>query len=423
MLLLDRFRLFLIGLIAISVSLPMAWVSLGKLTLFLTCLVVLIIRSVNLTRNDALGELWTVRVVLLIVIWFALSLLWSNAPNDIAILALVKHSKLIEIALLVALLRSRQDATLALSAFALSQAFFIASSWLMVAGYRVPWATSQLADPLKNVVYSTYLDQTLMFSASGAVLWHLRSYWPRAQWLAGTVGLAAIINVLFFQDGKTGYLAALTALTLIVMWQIPRQWRLLGMVIAPVALALVAYNGSATIQGKVALVLSESHNYSAMGNSVTSSGFRLHAWRRSAQAIAESPLMGHGVGSWTSTVKRIEGTNADHIFGTNPSSNPHQEYLLWGVELGFGGALLLLSLLACLVRDALRFQSSIMRATISVTAVMAVGCLFNASLYDALIGDYFCISLGLLLALGVCTPLSEAERSKETLHPDKKAIA
>jgi hypothetical protein len=31
---------------------------------------------------------------------------------------------------------------------------------------------------------------------------------------------------------------------------------------------------------------------------------------------------------------------------------------------------------------------------------MAVACLFNSALYDDLMGDYFCVVLGLLMALG-----------------------
>jgi O-antigen ligase len=34
-------------------------------------------------------------------------------------------------------------------------------------------------------------------------------------------------------------------------------------------------------------------------------------------------------------------------------------------------------------------------------AVLAIACLFNSSLFDALIGEYFCIVIGLLLALGL----------------------
>jgi O-antigen ligase len=159
--------------------------------------------------------------------------------------------------------------------------------------------------------------------------------------------------------------------------------------------------GSAKIQEKAAQILSESQNYSAHGNNASSSGFRLHAWRRSIQAITEQPITGHGIGSWSQSVKRIEGEQADKIFGQGITGNSHQEYLFWGVELGVGGILLLLLLIAILIHDAMQFEQSVKQATLSVVAVMVVACLFNCSLYDALIGDFFCISLGLLLALGL----------------------
>ena len=101
------------------------------------------------------------------------------------------------------------------------------------------------------------------------------------------------------------------------------------------------------------------------------------------------------------SVKKIEGTNADQVFGRGASSNPHQEFLLWGVELGVGGILLLILLVAALIRDSWRFPRPVRQATLSVVAVMVVACFFNSSLYDALIGDFFCVTLGLLLALGV----------------------
>jgi O-antigen ligase len=121
------------------------------------------------------------------------------------------------------------------------------------------------------------------------------------------------------------------------------------------------------------------------------------------QAIWLAPVTGHGVGSWTVTIKRLEGPSADKVFGTNDASNPHQEYLLWGVELGLAGILLLLGVMGAALRDAQCFSRPIKRATVSLLAALAVACLFNSALYDALVGDYFCVALGLLMALGLRT--------------------
>jgi len=379
----------------------MAWISLGKLLLFVTCLVYLCLVLLRRTRDAAVRELWTVRAILLILITFALSLIWTEAPIDVALLAFTKHGKLLEIAMLVVLIRNAREAHIAMLAFFASQAFFILSSWVMATGFRVPWATSALEPQYQYVVYSTYLDQTLIFSVAAAVFWHLRQNWGSATWLAVALAVAAVANNLFLQEGKTGYIATLMFLTLAIMWEIPKKWRMFVFVLAPAAIGMAMYAGSGKFQAKVTQIMHESQNYSAQGDSASSSGFRLHAWRRSVEAIAEEPLTGHGVGSWTQSVKRIEGANANKVFGTGPSSNPHQQFLLWGVELGVGGTLLFILLLAALTRDAMRFPSPIQRATLSVVAVMVVACLFNSSLYDALIGDFFCVTLGLLLALGI----------------------
>ena len=82
-------------------------------------------------------------------------------------------------------------------------------------------------------------------------------------------------------------------------------------------------------------------------------------------------------------------------------SNPHQEYLLWGVELGVFGIILLLSFFICLLRDSLKFSINIQRSMIAVTLATACACLFNSTLYDGLIGDYFCVILGLIFAWGI----------------------
>lgn len=410
--LLDRLRLFLIGFVAVTVSLPMAWISLGKLVLFVTCLAYLVTQLIQNKSDVALTDLGSVRLILFIIAVFALSLCWSEAPGTMALLAFSKHSKLLEVVMLISLLRTRREALWILTAFLGGQTFLLLSSWLMVAGWRVPWATSHIFPEYKNVVFSTYLDQTLICSAAAAIFWHLRgilltTHWAKALFTA--MAVAGLFNVLFFQEGKTGYMAALTVLTLAVMWKIPRQWRFAALVVLPLSLGLLAYMGSAKIQQRVSKISSESENYREHGDSSSSSGFRLHAWRLSLQAIAQRPLIGHGVGSWAQTVKRIEGEQADKIFGAGLTGNGHQEYLFWGVELGVGGIFLLLLLIASLIRDAMRFEEPVKQATLSVVAVMVLACLFNSSLYDALIGDFFCVTLGLLLALGLRSLHSEQE--------------
>ena len=74
---------------------------------------------------------------------------------------------------------------------------------------------------------------------------------------------------------------------------------------------------------------------------------------------------------------------------------------MWAVQLGIGGLLLLLAFFGSLVRDAWPFPAAIRHATLSLVAMLAATCLFNSIIFDALIGDYFCVLLGLLLTLGL----------------------
>lgn len=145
----------------------------------------------------------------------------------------------------------------------------------------------------------------------------------------------------------------------------------------------------------------------------SSSGIRLHLWRRAVQSMAESPVLGSGIGSWTSEFNRLETQRASVPQQAAPLGNPHQEYLHWGVQLGIPGLLLLLALITAFWRDTLTMETPVAHAARSLIAALAVACLFNSSLYDALIGDFFCVALGLLLALGIHRPVAVAGRNPQ----------
>ena len=399
------FRLILACLVAVSVSLPMALISIAKVILVVSSLFYLGGLCWRLRPDIALRQLWTVPAVLVICLAFALSLVWTVADLGEALTIAVKHAKLIEIVLLVCLIRTAREARIAIGAFALGQAVYVFTAWLLVAGVPIAWADTHQG---RYVVFSSYLDQSLIFATSAGVIWHLRSLglWPR--WLAALVAVAALVNVLLFQQGRTGYLVAFAMIALAILWDLPRKWRLLCLVAVPTAVMAALYLGSATFQERVSKIVPEGQAYAYQSDIVTSSGWRLNAWHRSLQGMRESPLIGHGVGSWTDTAKRLEGSSAAKVFGSGNASNPHQEYLLWGVELGASGILLLVALMVCIFQDASGFETPVARSTLSVLAAMAIACLFNSALYDGLIGDFFVVTLGLLLALGVRMRLNPA---------------
>ena len=144
----------------------------------------------------------------------------------------------------------------------------------------------------------------------------------------------------------------------------------------------------------------EVQTYSAQQKSLTSSGIRLELWLKAIGIISAHPLAGLGVGSWSTEYNRLEHEkNAAHV-AINGNGNSHQEYLQWGVQLGLPGIVLLFGLFGSVFRDTWAMEPAVARTAQSALAAFMVACLFNSSLYDALIGDFFCVTLGLLLALG-----------------------
>lgn len=409
-------RLALVCLSAVSVSLPMAWISLAKVLVLVIGLGYLIFDTVRGRPDTALGAMWTPRVLVAITVAFAASLLWTGADMPSGLNTLLKHIKLVEIALLAVLVRSVAEARIAITAYVLGQGFLLLSSWLLFVGVPIPW---QAGSAVKYEVFSTYLDQSLMFATSAGVFWYLRAerLWPR--WVGMGLAVLALVNTLLLLEGRSGYLVALTTIALAIMWTMPRRLRVAALLITPVVLLLGLSLGSAKVHERVTKIFQESLNFAHTQQvaEADSSGWRLNAWLRSVQALQEKPLQGHGVGNWAPVVKRIQGSNADAIFGVGNHSNPHEEYLLWAVELGVGGALLLMGLFLCIVRDALRFPLPVQQALLGVAAATAVACLFNSALYDDLMGDYFCVSLGLLMALGLRSSSPPLNNIPHTMVP------
>lgn len=415
-----NFRLVLVCFAAVSVSLPIAWISLAKVLLVVAGLCYLMANTITGRGDLTITKGLTSKAILATLLLFFFSLLWTDIGMDIALLALVKHAKLIVIFLLIYLIRTQREARVGVIAFTAGQIFVLLSSWLLAADVPLPWVT----DPNgKYVVFSTYLDQSIMFATTAAVFWHLRQERLWLYWLAVILSVAALADTLLLLDGRTGYAVAIAMLSLAIMWAMPKHLRITALLVAPLLVLTGLYWGSTHLQSRVSKVFEESRNFSTQVETQTSSGWRLNAWQRSVEAIRENPWYGHGVGSWAITVKRLQGDTAAKTFGEGNASNPHQEYLLWGVELGVAGSLMFIALLLAMALDARRFRPPIQRAVWSTLTALAVACLFNSALYDDLMGDFFCVALGMLMALGFRSAYPQVNQAAAVAAQEHSQVA
>jgi O-antigen ligase len=403
-----NFRLLLVCALAASVGLPIGFLSLAKVALLLGTLFILLLSKQSSVATTAVKKPLTATIIFVILLAFAASLAWTSGSQTEALNSLSKYGKLLIIPILFILIQNRRDALYALTWFAAFQLFLVVSSWLLFLNFPVPWAISKTA-LLHNAVFSSYLDEGLMAAVFASLCWHLRALMPGkfGQRLAIVAMLLALFDVFFILEGRSGHVTAIVLMSLAVMWELPNRYRA-SVLFLPFVLLLALYTVSPKVQTRLEIVKLELQTFSLEEQNgddySSSSGTRLFFWSRAVQSINENPWFGSGIGSWSSEFNRIERLRNPSHQDIQPQGNPHQEYLQWGVQLGVPGVLMLVALMVSILRDTLGIDKQMTRATQSCLAALAMACMFNSSIYDALIGDFFCISIGLLLAAGRYTP-------------------
>lgn len=396
----NRGRLVVASLAAASAGLSVAIISLSKVLLVVTALFVLLKRNREVERVAPLAGMASPWLVVAVLFSFACSLFWTTADMSEALGSLGKYGKFLVIPAFLLMVRTRRDAAWVLGAFLGGQAFVLISSWLLFLDVPLVWATSRAAK-VSYAVFSSYLDQGIMSAVMGGVFWHLRLLAPSGPvfYIAIALSLLAFGNVFVVFTGRTGHLVGIAMLSLAVFWGLPKRFRMASLLLPPL-IFLAVYLGFDKVGQRFAMVKEEVTAYSARPESLTSSGARLSYWRASLEAIAEKPLLGYGVGSWSTEYQRIEQSRRGNSPGTGVG-NPHQEFLLWGVQLGAGGILLLAAWMIAVGHDFRGVEAPVARAGLSVLCALVLSCLLNSSIYDAYIGDFFCLSLGVLLVYGL----------------------
>lgn len=379
----------------------MALISIFKLLLFVGGMATLLFAQRAPGHGDTLAQTRTPVAVLATLFLFALSLLWTVAPQTDALGAIAKYGKLILILLMMALIQNRREAMYALAAFVAGQFFLLASSWMLFVQLPVPWATSD-ATLTEYAVFSSYIDQGVRNAVLAATCWHLRGLAPGryGRHIAIFLAAASLFSVFFLLSGRTGHIVGIALLSIAIMWELPKKYRPF-VVLLPFLLALALFFSSSKVRDRLTQVQTELQSYSSQTQPNTSSGIRLSLWRRAVESIAQHPFAGAGVGSWITESNRLQREQRPESNAIDGYGNPHQEYLLWGVQLGIPGIVAIVVLMLSVLVDTHRMETQYARAAQSSLLALAVACLFNSSIYDAIIGEFFCVSIGLLLALGL----------------------
>lgn len=112
---------------------------------------------------------------------------------------------------------------------------------------------------------------------------------------------------------------------------------------------------------------------------------RIVFYKNTINLIKQKPWFGWGTGSFRSVYQKLVDQN--HIFPTN---NPHNEYLLWGTQLGIFGIGLLLWWFYILFKTSFLITTEYEKYLLQITIIgVMIGCLANSWLMDFVPGNLF----------------------------------
>ena len=211
------------------------------------------------------------------------------------------------------------------------------------------------------------------------------------RWTAWGAALALSMTVIAHALSRNAQ-ALLPALGLVAVVVHFRAWRACAAGLAVTAvLAVAAWHLSPATRGRFDAVVTEAARVVSDGNYTTGVGERWRMASEAWQGMQNHPLLGTGVGSWLPRWREVAhetGGNLgpEALLRHIEINNPHNEYLLAGMEMGVPGLLILVWLLAALVSTGWRARSTAGGATVVLGASVALSALINAPLRDAALG-------------------------------------
>lgn len=225
----------------------------------------------------------------------------------------------------------------------------------------------------------------------------------RDAWLA--VGAAAVLSltVAFHAVSRNSQLLLLLLLLTAVVLRF-RSWRpALGA--ASVVLALVAalWLLSPTTKTRFLELADNLHNATTGQNYATSGGVRWRMYQEAFQGMTEHPVLGTGVGSWLPHWRSVwMGLDVPVPPETRRQfaeiNNPHNDFLLAGMETGVAGLLILAWLLLAFIRQGWRAPAPAGGVTALFGVSLFATTLVNAPFRDAALGMTLLWLLGVSLA-------------------------
>jgi len=319
------------------------------------------------------------RVALLCVVlfaWLGVAAIYGGGSEAFGIWK--KYRELALIIIYMGLASALPNRTRAVTALAIGIMLAMQFSFMQAAGML----------PMKRgmpIISSSLTQGALM---AWLAFWLL--HYHRKTGMNGILALLALVlvNLFFLVDSSTGVVLVLS-LGLLFGLQTMRRAKLAVMAGGLVVVVAFAFAVSPMFRTATQEDVKAVQEILNGKTTFTPTGERLQFYRNSLTLFSQALVLGHGTG-------RFHEKYAEHVAGTKQvvTSNPHNEYLMVGVQSGLVGLGILVALLWALWRAASRWEGMERWLAQGMVVWLSVGCCFNSFILDSREGMLFALLAG-----------------------------
>ncbi len=289
--------------------------------------------------------------------------------------------KYLDLLLLLPLLPTFADpgvARRAGAALSAAIALTLVLSWLIALGVLPRDPTWFKAVPGDASVFKDHITQSILM-AFLAFVWTERALAQgtlRRRLINGVLAGAAVIDILFFVEGRTGYVVLLVLA--LYLFASRCSWRgvVVGLAVLTV-LAAGAYRFGPSFHLRVDQAVHEVANWRPDRAHKTPVGLRLDFYENSLRIIRRHPWIGVGTGGFVRAYAREAAR-----FHMETTNNPHNQFLLVMIETGLPGLAALIALFVVQWRAARALAPRERLIARGFLCTFFVGCLVNSLLID-----------------------------------------
>lgn len=305
---------------------------------------------------------------------------------------LKKYRELLMMIFLIPFLIKEEHRDWAQKAFALAMLLTLAFSFYKFFSYPDNLdPTLRTGNAFKDSIIHSFL---LAVFAFGLMTHILQQRIDRSRIIAAIgVFIVATVNLFFMTDGRTGFVIYYLLGFLLVIQQFKWRMAVLGMV----ALGILHFSAagvSETYNQQMGRIVDKAQVYLKSGSTQSSIGKRLEFIENSYYLMAERPVFGHGTGSFARQYAALAEAKGIEL----KTVNPHNEYLMIGVQTGLVGVGFLLYFMFCQWKHSFRLTPLNKNLAMGLALVTAAGCMANSFFLDHTEGMFIIYFSALLFA-------------------------